>query len=65
MVALLPDKMARRSSKGMNLGSPEVVNRGSGRSGSNSLRVLNGFPAIALKSANWLDFRYLTVYTSP
>jgi len=49
---LLPDKMALRSAKGINLGRPEVVNRGSGNSGSISRRDLNGLPATALKRAN-------------
>jgi hypothetical protein len=61
----LPDIIALLSSKGINLGRPEVVMRGNGKSGSISRRDLKGFPDTALKRASWLDFRYLTVNTSP
>lgn len=60
-----PDKIALRSAKGITPGRPQVARRGNIKSGSNSERVLNGFPAIALLIANCDAFKYFTTNTSP
>jgi hypothetical protein len=60
-----PTEIALRSCNLIKVGRPEVVNLGRFRSGSISLRDLNGFPAIFFWIANWLAFRYLMTHRLP
>jgi hypothetical protein len=46
-------------------GNPDLVNLGSGRSGSISRSDLNGSPAKNLEIAKLQAFRYLTVNSAP